>query len=469
MQRVEQGACQPRLHRTAAPCDTVAVGDNQGLGVGAVTARRVSVTGRVVWTLVAVMAMFAAGRLTLPGVNRVELAHVIAHGTHLSWGAISMLSVVALGLGPLITSFVLVELVALAVPRLRHLRHNPEGRRKLAVAVAATAILIASVQAYFIAVYLEALDRAGVEIVAPHMRWLIAVTLVGGTMFLVWLVSVINRRGIGNGYAVLMVAGWMMSPNWKGLGEHPPLAFALVALSTACVVAVVVVLTRMRVASTGGAPIPLPSSGLVPLSDLGGAALLVKQLLALGLVLPLGLLTFMQSAESQIVVAVAILILATALWSWVFTRPSLRRDLLVRAGYAAPDLRTWVRATVFSAIGVATIFILTFVTRSYVPELGVLGDPVVLAIITTTLLDLIDEARERRRSPLVAVWPLHDPMLVAVVRDNLRAAEIPHHLQASRLRSLLWFFGPYVPIMVLVPEEHAVVANQRLRELLGVP
>jgi hypothetical protein len=176
----------------------------------------------------------------------------------------------------------------------------------------------------------------------------------------------------------------------------------------------------------------------------------------------------MQSAESQIVVAVAILILATALWSWVFTRPSLRRDLLVRAGYAAPDLRTWVRATVFSAIGVAAIFILTFVTRSYVPELGVLGDPVVLAIITTTLLDLIDEARERRRSPLVAVWPLHDPMLVAVVRDNLRAAEIPHHLQASRLRSLLWFFGPYVPIMVLVPEEHAVVANQRLRELLAM-
>ena len=448
-----------------APCDTVTVGDNQGLGV---TARRVSVSGRVVWTFVAVIAMFAAGRLTLPGVNRVEFGHVIAHGTQLSWGAVSMVSIVALGLGPLITSFVLVELVALAVPRLRRLRHNPEGRRKLGIAVAATAILVACVQAYFVAVYLEALDRGGSDIVAPHMRWLIAVTLVGGTMFLVWLVSVINRRGIGNGYAVLMVAGWLMSPSWKGFGDHPPLVLALAVLAIAFVVAVVVVLTRMRVVATGGAPIPIPSSGLVPLSDLGGVALLIKQLLALGLFLPVGLLRFVYSAEHLIVVAVVILILATALWSWVFTRPSLRRDLLVRAGYAAPDLRTWFRAAVFSAIGIAAIFIVTFVTRRYVPELGILGDPVVLAFIAATLLDLIDETRDRRRSPLVAVWPLHDPMLAAVVHDNLRAAEIPHHLQASRLRSLLWFFGPYVPIMVLVPEEHAVVAEKRLRELLAV-
>jgi SecY len=456
------------LHHTVAPCDTVAVGDNLVLGVGAVTARRVSVSGRVVWTLVAVMVMFAAGRLTLPGINRVELAHVIAHGTELSWGAISRMSLIALGLGPLITSFVCVELVALVVPRWRRLRHSPEGRRKLAVAVATTAILVASLQAYFVTLYLEEMDRAGAEIVVPHMRSLIGVTLVGGTMFLVWLVSVINRRGIGNGYAVLMVAGWLMSPNWKGFGEHPVLVLALAALAIVGVVVVVVVLTRARVAGPGGASIPLPSSGLVPLSELGGVAVAIKQLLVLGFALPLGLARLIHSAETLIVVAVAILILATVLWSWLFTRPTLRRDVLVRAGYAEPDLRTWVRATALSATGLAVIFVLMFVTRRYVPELGVLGDPVVLAFITATLLDLIDETRARRRSPLVAVWPLHDPMLAGVVHDNLRAAEIPHQLQASRLRSLLWFFGPYVPIMVLVPEGHAVVAEKRLRELLAV-
>jgi SecY len=298
------------------------------------------------------------------------------------------------------------------------------------------------------------------------MRWLITVTLVGGTMFLVWLVSVINRRGIGNGYAVMMVAGWLMSPYWSGFGERSPVALLFAALAIIAVVVVVVVLTRMRVAGPHGAPIPLPSSGLVPLSELGGVMVVIKQLIALGLVLPLAAATVIYSAESLLVIALVILIAATVVWSWVFTRPTLRRAVLARAGYAEPDLRTWLRATVLSAIGLSVIFGLMFVTRREVPELGVVGDPFVIAFMAATLLDLIDEVRARHQT-LVAVWPLHDPMLAAIVRDTLSAAAIPHHLQAARLRSLLWFFGPYVPIMVLVPEAHAVAVEQRLRELLS--
>jgi preprotein translocase subunit SecY len=423
---------------------------------------------RIVWTLVAVALMFALGRLTLPGVNRAELSHVIAHHTQLSWGAISQMSVIALGLRPLISAFVLVELFALAVPSMRPLRHAPEGRRKLAYVIAGTAILLAAIQGYFVAVWLEALGYGGADIVVPgmHTRGLIAITLVGGTMFLVWLVSLINRRGIGNGYAVLLVAGWMMSPNWKGLGEHPPLAFALAAVAIAVVVIVVNVLTRARVGA-GGAPIPLPSSGLVPLSDIGGGAVFIKQLLVLGFAMPMGVAKLINFMESTIVAPIVILVLTTLLWSWLFTRPALVHDRLVRAGCAAPDMRTWVSATVLSAIGLALIFGVMFMTRRHVPELVTLADPFVVAFIAATLLDLVDEARARNRQPLVAVWPLHDPMLAAVVRDQLTAAEIPHHLQAARLRSMLWFFGPYVPIMVLVPDEHVPAAEKRLRELLA--
>ena len=106
-----------------------------------------------------------------------------------------------------------------------------------------------------------------------------------------------------------------------------------------------------------------------------------------------------------------------------------------------------------------------FVVHREVPQLGVLADPFVLAFIVATMLDLIEETLDRSRA-LVPVWPIHDPIFAAVARDKLREAEIPHHLQASRLRSLLWFFGPYVPIMVMVPEQHAVAAEKRLRELV---
>jgi preprotein translocase subunit SecY len=419
---------------------------------------------RIVWTLVAVALMFALGRMTLPGVNRLELSHVIMHGTRMSWSAISQVSVVALGLRPVISAFILVELFALAVPRLRPLRQSPEGRRRLAYMIAATAILLAAIQGYFVATWLEALSVGGAEIVALHMRGLIAITLVGGTMFLVWLVSLINRRGIGNGFAVLMVGGWLMSPNWRGLGEHPPLAFALAAGAIVVVVIVVVLLTRVRV--DGRAPIPLPSSGLVPLSDIGGGAVFIKQLLVLGFAMPMGVARLIHFMESTIVAAIVILVLTTVLWSWLFTRPALVRDRLVRAGYGAPDVRTWVSATALSACGLAVIFAAMFVTRHYVPELRSVADPFVVAFAAATLLDLVDEARARKQQPLVAVWPLHDPMLAAVVREQLTAAEIPHHLQASRLRSMLWFFGPFVPIMVLVSEEQAPAAEKRLRELL---
>ena len=70
-----------------AACDTVPMS-------GAVSTR---IWPRVVWTLVAVAAMFHLGRMTLPGLNRVELAHIVSRGTHLSWGAMSMMSVIALG------------------------------------------------------------------------------------------------------------------------------------------------------------------------------------------------------------------------------------------------------------------------------------------------------------------------------------------------------------------------------------
>jgi hypothetical protein len=206
---------------------------------------------------------------------------------------------------------------------------------------------------------------------------------------------------------------------------------------------------------------------LVPLSDIGGGAVFIKQLLVLGFAMPMGVAKLISFMETTIVAPIVILVLTTLLWSWLFTRPALVHDRLVRAGCAAPDTRTWVTATVLSAIGLALIFGVMFMTRRHVPELVTLADPFVVAFIAATLLDLVDEARARNRQPLVAVWPLHDPMLAAVVRDQLTAAEIPHHLQAARLRSMLWFFGPYVPIMVLVPDEHVPAAEKRLRELLA--
>ena len=87
-----------------------------------------------------------------------------------------------------------------------------------------------------------------------------------------------------------------------------------------------------------------------------------------------------------------------------------------------------------------------------------LADPIGVAIAAAVIADLVAEWRDRRRAQLVAVWPLHDPLLVEPTRDRLVAAGIPHHVQSTRFRTLLWLLGPYVPMMVLVPTEHAEAA-----------
>src|SRR5262249_33508026 len=151
---------------------------------------------RLAWTVAAVSVVWLGARIVLPGVNHVELTHVINMGGRrsLSTGALQQLSVFALGISPLVNAFLLVELAALIVPRWRPLRHGgPEGRRSLGRATACVAVAVAAVQAYFFAHYLEALSHGAADVFASSAksRMLVMLSLVGGTMMLAWLISVI--------------------------------------------------------------------------------------------------------------------------------------------------------------------------------------------------------------------------------------------------------------------------------------
>ena len=108
---------------------------------------------RVAVTLLGPLALIVGAKITLPGINAMELELVGPDG------ASGPFSVVALGLAPIVTAFVLVELVALAVPGLRWRRHDPVGRVRLGQAVAILAIVLAVVQGFFVASTFEAYGR----------------------------------------------------------------------------------------------------------------------------------------------------------------------------------------------------------------------------------------------------------------------------------------------------------------------
>lgn len=122
-------------------------------------------------------------------------------------GAVERMAIFALNLIPYITASIVVQVVSTASPRLEALKKEGEaGRRKMNQYTRYLAVLFCAIQAYGIAVGLE-----GSQGVVLNPGWFFristVITLVGGTMFLMWLGEQITARGVGNGISLIIFAG----------------------------------------------------------------------------------------------------------------------------------------------------------------------------------------------------------------------------------------------------------------------
>ncbi|HEY3803418.1 MAG TPA: hypothetical protein VGL61_12455 [Kofleriaceae bacterium] len=417
----------------------------------------VSMARRIAWTLLAIAIYIAGTEITLPGVNGIELDHIL-RGSDLT-----MVSVFGLGFVPLITSFVVVELVASIVPPWRRLRDTVLGRRKLGLAVAIAACLVSAVQAYFVVGYLTMLPD---DVALVVSFWPAVATLAAGPLVLAILASLIGSRGLGSGYGILMVVGWLWAPSWSEIAGFRASSLVLIAAAIASTTIIVLAVLRWRVRAPGRVAIPLPAAGLLPLQAGGGVVALIGVLAALGWRSMPEPIWESERILGTGLVAVAAVVVASFVWAWVFVRPKRRARELAAASLSPTSAASWLRAVVLSSVAVLALY----ATGAAVPQwhgLGHLANPILVATAAAVIADLVDEWRARRRAQLVPVWPLHDPLLVDVARARLAAANIPHHIQSTRFRTLLWLAGAYVPMMVLVPAEHAEAAHAEMRDWLS--
>ena len=121
-------------------------------------------------------------------------------------GALGRMGIFALGIMPYISASIIVQLMAAMVPKLEQLKKEGEqGRKKLNQYTRYGTVLLATFQAYGLAVSLE----AGGLVADPgwFFRAACVITLVGGTMFLMWLGEQITARGIGNGISLIIFVG----------------------------------------------------------------------------------------------------------------------------------------------------------------------------------------------------------------------------------------------------------------------
>ena len=152
--------------------------------------------------------------IPMPGIDPVQLARfmeqtqggILGIFNMFSGGAVSRMAILSLGIMPYISSSIIMQLATSMVPSLEALKKEGEaGRRKINQYTRYGTVLLATVQAYGIAAGLE--GQGLVLDPGAFFRASAVITLVGGTMFLMWLGEQITARGIGNGISLIIFIG----------------------------------------------------------------------------------------------------------------------------------------------------------------------------------------------------------------------------------------------------------------------
>ena len=174
---------------------------------------------RLFFVLVALFVYRVATHIPVPGINPVALAELFnqQRGTILdmfnmfSGGALSRFSVVALGIMPYISASIIMQILSVVDPKLKQLKKEGEtGRKKITQYTRYGTVILATFQAFGVAIALEGQQAIGQAVVMDPgigFRVVAITTLVTGTMFLMWLGEQITERGVGNGISMIIFAG----------------------------------------------------------------------------------------------------------------------------------------------------------------------------------------------------------------------------------------------------------------------
>jgi preprotein translocase subunit SecY len=213
---------------------------------------------RLIFLVLALVIYRLGAHIPVPGIDPDQLAQlfkeqsggILGMFNMFSGGALSRFTVFALGIMPYISASIIMQLLTVIVPQFEALKKEGEsGRRQITKYTRYFTVGLALFQAFGIAVALESQPGLVIE-PGVAFRLITAVTLVTGTMFLMWLGEQITERGLGNGISIIIFAGIAAGlPNAiASMGElvrtgalHAAAALFIVALAGAVTAAVVFV------------------------------------------------------------------------------------------------------------------------------------------------------------------------------------------------------------------------------------
>ncbi len=216
---------------------------------------------RLIFVFGALLIFRAGSFVPIPGIDAAVLADLFEQqqGTIIelfnmfSGGALERASILALGIMPYISASIIVQLLTVVHPALAELKKEGEsGRRKISQYTRYGTLVLATFQAMGIATGLPSMIPGLVVNPGPSFYFTAVVSLVTGTMFLMWLGEQITERGIGNGISLIIFAGIVAGlPSAIGQtaeqarqGQLHELLLILIAVIAFAVIAFVVFMER---------------------------------------------------------------------------------------------------------------------------------------------------------------------------------------------------------------------------------
>ncbi|MDO9382830.1 MAG: preprotein translocase subunit SecY [Hyphomicrobiaceae bacterium] len=257
---------------------------------------------RRIWFTLGALLVYRFGTfIPLPGISIDAFKAVFAQQSSgilgmvnmFAGGAVERMAIFALNIMPYISASIIMQLMTSVSPQLEALKKEGEsGRKQINQYTRYLTVILAAFQAYGIAIGLEG-SRGSAGAVVPDPGWFFrmstVITMVGGTMFLMWLGEQITQRGVGNGISLIIFAGIVagLPSAIIGLFEmarngslNTALLFALLLMMLAVVAAIVFmeraqrrlliqypkrqVGNRMFQGDASHLPLKLNSAGVIP-------------------------------------------------------------------------------------------------------------------------------------------------------------------------------------------------------------
>jgi preprotein translocase subunit SecY len=393
---------------------------------------------RIWFTLAALLVYRLGTYIPIPGINPIAFAEafrsqssgILGMINMFAGGAIERMAIFALNIMPYISASIIMQLMQSTVPSLEALKKEGEqGRKQLNQYTRYLTVVLAAFQAFGIAYGLEGQSgSSGRVVLEPGMffRLTTVVTLVGGTMFLMWLGEQITARGVGNGTSLIIMAGIVagLPSAIVGLLEQSrqgvislPLLIGLTLLMLAVVAAIVFIEraqrrllvqypkrqmgNRMFQGDASHLPLKLNASGVIPpifassllllpitvagFSQGGGPEWLNAVVAALGHGQPLYLLTY-----------VVLIVFFAFFYTSIVLNPQETADNLRKYGGFLPGIRpgaktaeyidyVLTRITVVGALYLAAVCVLPEMLISYAAVPFYFGGTSLLIAVSVTM------------------------------------------------------------------------------------